>query len=90
MDMAFARTGQTEYKVERIVGWRQGDKAAESEANWEGHAEADNTWELYINLTRFGSGRRALSKEYVDSTDQHLRQLLPRAYGGTDVLRRGR
>ena len=85
------RTGQAEYNVERIVGWRQREGAAEFEVRWEGYDEADNTWEPYTNLTRFGSGSRELFEKFVDDThDRHLRRLLPRAYGGTSEKRRGR
>ena len=78
-----ARTGQAEYNIERIAGWRQWEGAAEFEVKWEGYAEADNTWEPHTNLTRFGRGSRELFKKFVDDTnDRCLRRLLPRAYGG--------
>ena len=84
-----ARSGQAEYDIERIVGWRERAGAAEFEVKWAGCAEADNTWEPYTNLTRFGSGSRAIFKAFVDGVnDQRLRRLLPRAHGGTGVTRR--
>ena len=85
-----ARTGQAEYDIERIVSWRERAGAAEFEVKWAGCAEADNTWEPYTNLTRFGSGSKAIFKDFVDGVDdQRLRRLLPRAHGGTGVRTEG-
>ena len=62
------------------------NRAAEFEVKWSGYAEADNTWEPYANLIRYGSGSKATFKEFFDGIDnQRLRQLL---YGGTGVRRR--
>ena len=82
------RSGQAEYDIERIVGWRERAGAAEFEVKWAGYAEADNTWESYTNLTRFGIGS-AIFRAFVDgANDQRLRRLLPRAHSGTGVKRR--
>ena len=84
-----ARTGQAEYDIERIVSWRERAGAAEFEVKWAGYAEADNTWVPYTNLTRFGSGSKAIFKAFVNGVNgQCLRQLLPKAHGGTGGRRR--
>ena len=81
-----SHTGQAEYNIERIVGWRERAESAEFEVKWAGYSDADNTWEPYTNLTRFGSGSRGIFKAFVEEVnDQNLRQLLPKSYGGTGV-----
>ena len=84
-----SRTGQAEYDIESIVGWRERAGVAEFEVKWAGYTDADNTWEPYTNLTRFGSGCKEIFKAFVEEVnDQDLRQLLPKSYGGTGIRRR--
>ena len=73
------------------MGWRERNGIAEFETKWAGYADADNTWEPYSNLTRFSSGCRVLFQEFVNGMDDdRLRQLLPKAYGGTGKGKRRR
>ena len=84
-----SHTGQAEYDIERIVSWHERAGAALFEVKWAGYPNADNTWEPYTNLTRFGSGCKEIFKAFVEEVnDQDLRQLHPKSYGGTGIRRR--
>ena len=48
------KSGQAEYEVDRIVGWRERDGAAEFEVKWTEYGEDENTWEPSTNIMRFG------------------------------------
>ena len=72
-----------------LEGLQKWFRSVEHYGRLAGYADADNTWEPYTNLTRFGSGSKAIFMEFVNgANDQRLRQLLPKAYGGTGRRRR--
>lgn len=84
-----SRDGQAVYEVNRIVGWRERSRAVEFEVKWTGQDHSGNTWEPYMNITRYG-GKATFREIVKEAGDERLRQLLTRMFGGTGQVKRKR
>ena len=82
-----AKDGQAVYEIDRIIGWREHNGAAEFEIKWLGHDQSENSWEPHTNITRYG-GRDTFRQFVREADDERLRQLLPRTFGGTGQPKR--